>query len=375
MNTISLLRKTCLGLALLAGASLNAQTYTTQIISPPPGTSACVGDAVNGAGQVVGRTTVVVGSGRKSSTVRGPAFIWSGGASAVLPPLSGRSEAESFAISDAGLAVGGGTYFTVLEDDLATWWENTGSGYVAHDWNDLVPAAWGVTLLRASGISGDGQYVSFLADTSAAGQRDVVVKVQLDATGKIPLAVEQYWDVCEIWGITAVNHNAAGLLQVTFMFDQYPQTSGLWATLWTKDSAGSIQTINLHPSSESQTVPWGVNSYGEVVGDRRNSTIERAVVWEPTGSSYTMYDVGTLGGSESVAHSINDSGVAVGWALSKGKGGKDGPQRAFVWSGGSMVDLNTLTVSGPALTQGRQINNAGQILCWSGSTSVLLTPQ
>jgi probable HAF family extracellular repeat protein len=67
--------------------------------------------------------------------------------------------------------------------------------------------------------------------------------------------------------------------------------------------------------------------------------------------------------------------VVVGWSSTKGKGKNDGPNRAFIWNGGNMVDLNTLMTSGPTVTKPRGINNAGQIIAWSGSTSVLLTPQ
>ncbi|MBI1176108.1 hypothetical protein GC207_01575 [bacterium] len=109
-----------------------------------------------------------------------------------------------------------------------------------------------------------------------------------------------------------------------------------------------------------------------MTGFRRSNSAYQAVVWDADG---TMSDLGTLGGSQSYAEAINDSGVVVGWSLTKGKGKNDGPQRAFVWNDGVMVDLNTLMISGPTVTKPRAINNAGQIIAWSGSTSVLLTPQ
>lgn len=371
MKTIPLLRNSSLGLALLVGVStLSAQTYTTQIITPPPGTSAAFASGMNNAGQVVGRTTVTTGSGKRTTTVRGPGFIWSGGSSAVLPPLAGQSEAEGTAASDAGLVVGGASIFTPVENSRATWWQDTGLGYQPRDWNDLVPTSWGITLLQASAISSDGQYVSFMAILGSPTERDVVVKVQLDTTGKIPLALDAYWDVCDIYGITSVRHDGAGLVLASGLGG--PDVGNPGAFLWVKDGANAPVILDRHSSTDSLTGAWGVNVSGSMAGFRRNGSVDRAVVWNGAGA---MSDLGTLGGSEATALSINSAGHVVGWASTKGKGKNDGPQHAFVWGGGGMVDLNNLTTSGPTLSQGRGINNAGQILCWSGGTSVLLTPQ
>ncbi|MBI1176106.1 hypothetical protein GC207_01560 [bacterium] len=370
MKTFSLLRNSCLGLALLAGSSLSAQTYTTQTITPPSGTSAAYASGLNNSGVVVGRTIVTTGSGKKATTVRGPGFVWSGGTSTVLPPLAGQSEAEGTAASDSGLVVGGATIFTPVETSRATWWQNTGSGFQPHDWNDLVPSSWGMTLFVASALSSDGQYVSFMADLGAAGERDIVVKVQLDATGKIPLSLQSYWDVCDIYGVTSVRHDGAGLVVASGLGG--PDVDQPGAFLWVKDGANTPVILSRYDASYSGSGAWSANTSGVLAGYVRNGSIDRAVVWSATG---VMQDIGTLGGSEAVARSINESGLVVGWANTKGKGRNDGPQHAFVWNGGSMVDLNGLSGSSSTLTQGRAINNAGQILCWSGSTSVLLTPQ
>jgi probable HAF family extracellular repeat protein len=356
-----------IGAALLASAPVNAQTYTVDTINPPPGTYACVGQGLNNSGQVVGYTTIQVGTGRKATIVRGPAFIWENGQSASLPPLSGESSAEATGISDAGLAIGGRYLST---EGRATWWENTSSGYQPRDWNDLVPQGSDVTLLRADSISHDGRYVSFQADIGAGELRDIVAEIQLDATGHWPVGITTFWDVTSVWGVTAIHHDGAGLVRAAGLGGPDVDTPG--AFRWLKAPDGSTEFTDLHSYTDSSSGAWAVNGLGEVAGDRRNSSGRRAVYWHQDG---TMQDIGTLGGTYSTANSINDGGMIVGGAATKGKGKNDGPVRAFLWDGAVMVDLNTRIASSLVLTQARQINNTGQILAWSGSTPVLLTPQ
>lgn len=71
-------------------------------------------------------------------------------------------------------------------------------------------------------------------------------------------------------------------------------------------------------------------------------------------SSYIMVDLGTLGGPNSTANDINDSGQVIGNAELPG-----GSHRAFLWSGGTMINLGTL---GGASSQASGINEAGHIV-------------
>lgn len=75
---------------------------------------------------------------------------------------------------------------------------------------------------------------------------------------------------------------------------------------------------------------------------------------------YTVTDLGTLGGTESFAYAMNDSGQVVGYARYAG----DTAGGPFLWSNGEMVDLNALYGIGPgyyvAMAQG--INNLGHIV-------------
>jgi probable HAF family extracellular repeat protein len=69
-------------------------------------------------------------------------------------------------------------------------------------------------------------------------------------------------------------------------------------------------------------------------------------------ATYRIYDLGTFGGSRSVASGINDSGVVVGTAYDASNG-----RHAFWYDGG-----NTLHMVSPDAQQAFGINNAGQIV-------------
>jgi probable HAF family extracellular repeat protein len=90
-----------------------------------------------------------------------------------------------------------------------------------------------------------------------------------------------------------------------------------------------------------------------------------------------MADLGTLGGDLSYAYGINSSGQVVGYAYTA----DDTAPHAFLYSNGSMTDLNSLIDSGSgwALRDAEAINDLGQIVGYGASPSglthaFLLTP-
>lgn len=77
------------------------------------------------------------------------------------------------------------------------------------------------------------------------------------------------------------------------------------------------------------TSPFRINDLGQVVGQSSGTT--------PGGSAFLwqngkMTNLGTLGGSNSVAFDINNSGQVVGNSLTS-----SGQTHAFVWQNGKMV--------------------------------------
>ena len=96
------------------------------------------------------------------------------------------------------------------------------------------------------------------------------------------------------------------------------------------------------------------------------SGLYHAFVWNPTepnGTTGTMTDLGTLGGTLSEAYGINDNGQVVGWSLTS-----NGSGRAFLDSNGTMTDLGT--VDGIASTA-TAVNANGQI---AGNDCTTKTP-
>jgi len=75
------------------------------------------------------------------------------------------------------------------------------------------------------------------------------------------------------------------------------------------------------------------------------------------GTDYTITDLGTLGGSGSVAYGLNDFGLVVGWAETAG-----GDYHAFRWEDGVMADLGTF--GGPA-SRANGVNNASLVVGWA----------
>ena len=124
-----------------------------------------------------------------------------------------------------------------------------------------------------------------------------------------------------------------------------------------------------------QAQAYGLNSLGDVVGSYVNASgVEHAFVWHDTNGNQKVdagerHDLGTLGGANSVAYSINDSGQVTGGSYKTGAS----VDTAFVWNdandnwvadAGEMASLGTL---GGTVSRGYRINDAGEVV---GLTSV-----
>jgi len=127
------------------------------------------------------------------------------------------------------------------------------------------------------------------------------------------------------------------------------------AFLWTKGATDGVPTNpqmkDLGTLGGSSSVAWGVNASAQVVGTADTAGGQRhAFLWQ----NGQMTDLGTLGGTGSTSSGINDLGQVTGNANLNG----DTVAHAFLWQNSVMTDLGTL---GGDSSVGRAINAGGQV--------------
>src|SRR2546426_298466 len=100
------------------------------------------------------------------------------------------------------------------------------------------------------------------------------------------------------------------------------------------------------------TAATAINGPGQVVGVSLTASFAaHAFLWQ----NGTMADLGTLGGTFSLANDINDRGQVVGESNTS-----SGSYRAFLWQNGTMTDLGTLP--GGTVSSASGVNDLGQIV-------------
>jgi probable HAF family extracellular repeat protein len=106
------------------------------------------------------------------------------------------------------------------------------------------------------------------------------------------------------------------------------------------------------------SIAYGVNSNGEVTGMASvpgpGTFSENVHAFFYTGG--VMRDLGTLGGEASWGYAINDNGQITGYALTRDNAGS----HAFLYSGGAMHDLGVLVLGG--FSTGYAINVSGHVV-------------
>jgi probable HAF family extracellular repeat protein len=114
----------------------------------------------------------------------------------------------------------------------------------------------------------------------------------------------------------------------------------------------------------ADSVANSINDRGAVVGYSytANDAATHAFVYRQG----RMTDLGTLGGRDSIAAAINDKGAVVGASLTS-----TGALHGFIDLRGRMVDLNSLipAESGFVITNAEDINDRGQIVAQGHETS------
>jgi probable HAF family extracellular repeat protein len=138
----------------------------------------------------------------------------------------------------------------------------------------------------------------------------------------------------------------------------------LWKPTTPNGTSGTMYDLGTLGGTES--FGGAIDANGQVAGFsyKTGNADYHAFLWTPTtpnGTSGTMLDLGTLGGSNSYSYNVGAGGQVVG--ASEIEITSDRTHAFLYESGSGMVDLNTLInpLSGWELTDASDINDAGQI--------------
>jgi probable HAF family extracellular repeat protein len=133
---------------------------------------------------------------------------------------------------------------------------------------------------------------------------------------------------------------------------------------------GVVTDLGVLPGGDASEAVW-ISDNGLITGSATNGVVDplvpviqetRAVLWKDG----KAIDLGTLGGYESGATSVNDRGQVVGFATNTIPDPLSflGTQiRAFLWQDGAMQDLGTLGSGNDSFAE--FVNERGQVAGWS----------
>ena len=309
--------------------------YTLTDLGTLPGGASSEAYAINNYGQVLANGT----------STPGHPFIVSGGTKQDLGAFPSGRYSWGLALNDLGEAVG--------EADVNLGQYENAFLYASGTMTNL--GTFGGTFSEAYGINDSGQIVGH-ATTKAYGDHAFLYSsgTMQDLQGLLPQAYSAST-------ATAINNSGQILCNAN--------SSGyLHAFLY---SGGTMHYLGTLGGISSEA--FGINDYGQIVGDSVNASGEDDAFLYASG---TMIDLGTIPGTGlSQAYGINDSGLIVGEC-------EEGNRNyAFLYSGGTMQSLTSLISPsvGWTLQDATGINNEGQICGWglnpAGETdSFLLTP-
>lgn len=260
-------------------------------------------------------------------------FLWSAGTGLKpLATLPGGTSARAFGANDSGAVVGEAT---VGGNRQATLWQPNGEP------------------LNLGTLDNQGSSVAFGINDSGA------VAGWSDSSAGTRAFLWTENDGMQALGVLlgGTETRAYGLNDAGTVVGWGTTPDGDRGFIYTS-SAGLSSLGAFSSQPDSTTRAYGISSNGYVVGDAKDPSLgETAFLWLLDG---TLWSLGVLPGTaKSFGADVNAAAQAVGWAETA-----TGEQRAFLWTGASLLDLNTLIPldAGWQLQRARSINDAGFIV-------------
>jgi probable HAF family extracellular repeat protein len=305
----------------LAGAPACGQHYTITDLGSLGGQ--CRPTDINNAGQVVGAAVGPIAGG---SPFR--AFRYDGVLHEILP-LAGALDSHAFAIDESGRVFG--TSFTVGRLAMA--------GFVAGP--DGIPVSLGAFAARDANTLGD-----------VAGWRSVTADDGFLINQACLLRGGVLSDLPGIGGMNSLAMAVSDMGDVVGSAS-LPGEQVTHAVLW---RAGQVHDLGTLGGTRSQAL--GANAAGQIVGISTTTGGEvhaMLVRTGPSGDVLSRTDLGTLGDHASTPSAINLDGLVVGTSNN----------RAFLWDGTALIDLNSrISDPGWTLQAATAINDHGLIAGW-----------
>jgi probable HAF family extracellular repeat protein len=327
---------------------------------------------INDKSQVVGVAYIKAKDG-DGEPIR-HAFLWANGKMRDLGTLGGTLrglESEAVAVNDKGQVVG---------------WADTKS----EEWHQNMHAfLWANGKMRDLGTLGGTQ--SWAEETNQRGQ--VVGWAETKALDKDGHSIRHafLWQKGKMSDLGTLGGLSSGALAINERgqvvgeadtnainkandYDGYGQPISR-AFLW---QDGEIRDLGTFGGPDSGAV--AINRRGQIVGwaDTRNTSAGDRHIGASCGDGKYSHpaphaflwangrirNLSTLGGLESEAVAISDTGQVVGWADTRARD-SDGCSvgHASIWENGKITDLGTLP--GGSSSEALAINNRGQVIGWS----------
>jgi probable HAF family extracellular repeat protein len=294
--------------------------------------------ALNGSGMTAGAAIAEIDAG---SPFR--AFVWDGSFHAI-DPLVGEEQSHALAIDSGGAAYGAS--FTIGKFRMAAFV------------SDMGPPVY-LGEFAARGANDLGAVVGTTVATDGAGWR--TTRACVFSGGALVTLPGLGGESASAMAI-ADNGDIAGLAAL-------PDDRHVHATLW---RSGVVHDLGTLGGQRSQA--FAVNESGLIAGFADTAAGDpHAFLFQTDGAGNVVSrtDLGVLGENFSYAYGLDEAGQAVGTS----------DDRAFLWDGSRLIDLNGQIPAGTAwhLQAATAINEAGQITGWGRLLGVprafLLTPK